>query len=94
MPLSPICRDNLLILATIYAKANGLPLDKVSKRFYGQNGFLRSFKAGKVSLSLRKFDEIVDKFRADWPADTPWPSLRAAIIERPKASPNGNASAI
>jgi hypothetical protein len=85
MALSNVCRDNLLLIADTYAKATGLPLDKVSKRFYGQNNFLSGFKKGNQSITLRKFDELVDKFRKDWPADTPWPHLRAVIIERPKA---------
>lgn len=78
-----IGRSNLLKLADAYAKATGMSLSAVSRKFYGNVTFLPEFKKGVQSISLRKFDEVVDKFRAEWPRDAAWPFLRSASIRRP-----------
>lgn len=78
------CRDNLLALASAYAKARGIQLDSVSKRFYGNRAFLRDLKAKTVTVSIDKFDAVVAKLLAAWPENAEWPTLRAAIIYRPE----------
>ncbi len=78
------CRDNLIAIATAYAKAKGITLDAVSKQVYGKSAFLREFKAGARSVSLFTFDEIVAALRADWPPGASWPYVRAALIPPPK----------
>lgn len=83
-PVSDICRTNIRAILAAYRKATGLSLTTVSTRFYGNAGFLSAFLAGKRSMSLKKFDEVVDGIRADWPAEAEWPSVRAIILPRPE----------
>jgi hypothetical protein len=75
-------RKNLLTLARTYAKANGITLRQVSRRLYGNIEFFDDFGRRRASMTLSKFDEMVEKFRAGWPEDVPWPFLEAAIIPR------------
>lgn len=83
--LSSVCRHNLLTLARAYAKAKGISVDHVSKQFYGNGSFLRTFKSGAGSVSIAKFDGMIEAFKAKWPEKTPWPPLRIAVIRKPDA---------
>jgi hypothetical protein len=83
MSIARTCRENLLAIATAYARATGLTLAQVSKRFYGKGSFLGEFKRRARSVSVDKFDELVDQFRADWPEGARWPYTHAATIEPP-----------
>lgn len=82
------CRDNLIKVSIAYGKAarsRGKPLNirQVSKRFYGNDAFLDKFRRGDVSMSLKKFDEIIEAFRAQWPEGAKWPLLEVAVIRSP-----------
>lgn len=77
------CRKNLVAIAGAYAKATRTSLEQVSKRFYGNRGFLRAFKAGERSVSIDKLDEMVAAFIETWPEGADWPQLRAVVIARP-----------
>lgn len=57
-------RYQMLALAKRYAKANNLSLATVSRRFHGTDTFLEDFKNGKVSITLRKWDEVMGRFEA------------------------------
>ncbi len=88
MTIAQTCRDNLRTIIASYRKATGASLSAVSKNFYGNAGFLESFLAGRQSMSIGKFEEVVESIRAEWPDDTPWPSTRAIVIPKPvKFSP-------
>ena len=76
-------RANVLAIATAYREATGLSLATVSARFYGNAGFLSEFKAGRQTISVDKLDEMVRKFRAEWPENAEWPFLPAVFFERP-----------
>lgn len=78
------CRENLLAIAVAYARAMGVTLEHVSKKFYGNRDFLRDFRQRDVSMSLDKFDEMIAAFSKAWPPGVRWPLMRAAVIERPK----------
>lgn len=85
------CRDNLIKVSIAYGKAarsRGKPLNirQVSKRFYGNDAFLDKFRRGDVSMSLKKFDEIIEAFRAQWPKGVKWPLLEVAVIRPPVVS--------
>lgn len=81
--VSDICRANARAIVTAYRRATGLSVGQVSKKFYGNAGFLAAFLSGKQSMSLKKFDQVVDGIREQWPAEAEWPSVRAIILPRP-----------
>jgi hypothetical protein len=87
--ISEICRDNLLALADSYASAERVPFSTVSKRFYGNTNFLRRFQNREVSISIDKFDEVIERFIAKWPPDAEWPLLRNVIIKGPRKKRKG-----
>lgn len=78
------CVWNLIAIATAYARGKGISLRHVGKLAYGSTGFFEELQAGKRSVSLRKYDEMVGMFRAEWPDGTPWPRLRDVQFVPPK----------
>ena len=82
--IAKTCRENLLLIATAYAKAAGIKLSQASKKFYGNRSFFENFKRGKCSISIEKFDSMIDAFAESWPEGTPWPLTAVAVIHPPK----------
>lgn len=82
--IAQCCRDNLRALVREYRKKTGLSLSQVSKRYYGNAGFLEAFLAGKQSMSLNKFDQVFQGLAADWPEEADWPQMRAVVPRRPE----------
>ena len=74
--IEPEVRQNLLRVIDAYAKATGMTLPVISKRFYGNRAFLGEFKAGNGNITLAKVDDLLAKFRESWPKETDWPLLR------------------
>ena len=70
-----IARKNLTTIADAYGKATGYSQSEISKRFYGRWSFFAEFRRGKQSISIDKLDEILARFRKEWPEDTEWPTL-------------------
>lgn len=68
-------RAALLALAAEYGRCADVPLSTVSKRFYGNANFFRELKRDKRSISIHKADEIIAKFREQWPAGAVWPDI-------------------
>lgn len=87
--IARILRDNLLTLAQNYARATKSSLPAVSKRFYGNVGFFAEFRAGGTSISIDKYDAVVERFREEWPSDREWPFLRAVVFARPRPGRRG-----
>ena len=83
MTFAATCRENLIAIATAYAAARKKPmtLAQVSRKFYGNASFLDSFATGKMTITIDKYDEMIGKFKAAWPANGDWPFLHAIIIE-------------
>lgn len=75
-------RENLLALVSAYAQATGASWSKISNRFYGNTVFFDKLRDGEQSIALDKFDEVVEKFRRNWPLGAKWPKLRPAVIRR------------
>ncbi len=75
VPIGPICRINMLRLATTLAKARGVKLSTISRQCHSDPAMLDSFKAKKVSISHRKFDSGMQWFEDNWPDDLEWPPL-------------------
>lgn len=82
------CKETLLALASGYAKAEGLSMSTVSRRFHGNQAFLDDFKRGKCSVTLSKLDEMVLAITAAWPAGAKRPKVNGApgIVVRGKTS--------
>ena len=93
MTVAKTCRDNLIAIVTAYARASGLTITQVSKKFYGKGSFVAEFKRGARSVSVDKFDELVAQFRDDWPDGARWPYTHAATIEPPRPQKRGRKSA-
>lgn len=66
-------KDYMLAIAEEYARANGWVLATVARRLHGDDGFFRKFAAGEVSITLKKYDEMLVSFASDWPEDAEWP---------------------
>lgn len=76
------CRDYLLAVATAYGKAEKLALSTVSRRFHGADHFLGAFERGEVTITLRKFDEMLASFSAAWPKGVKWPKAAAIRLNK------------
>src|SRR5262245_42474870 len=76
-------RNYLLLLARVYAKANDLALATVSRRFHGADGFLEDFAVGKCTVTLRKYDEMIDAFEKHWPDNVAFPQCKLVNKSRP-----------
>jgi hypothetical protein len=75
-PLSPVLRDNIVSLSRAFAKARGIKQATVSRLIRGDMYFLQNYSRGKVSVTTKKYDEIVDYFITHWPENTPMPQIR------------------
>lgn len=81
--MEKICRQNIRALAAAYRDATGYTITQISRRAYGNSGCLDEFVRGKQSISLRKLDEIMSWFDANWPDGAAWPRLGAVMMIRP-----------
>lgn len=88
MAIAAEVRTNLLAIVAAYRKATGLSLATVSARFYGNAGFLSEYKAGRQTISIDKLDEMIGKFRKEWPENAEWPYLGAIFFDRPTGRQN------
>lgn len=80
--ISKTVKANLLAIVAAYRKATGATVPEVSKKFYGNTNFLDEFRDGEHSISLKKLDGMVAKFREEWPEGAEWPYLRPAFMDR------------
>jgi hypothetical protein len=83
MLIENAARTYLLTLAKTYADAKDLSITTVGRRFHGKDNFFTEFETGLCSVTLRKYEEMVHGFKADWPRHVKWPvgkiSLSKAI---------------
>lgn len=86
--MEPILREHLLALAAAYGAAHALKLSTIGKKAISDGQFFGGLAAGR-NFTVRKYDQIVVWFAANWPADLAWPS----DIPRPATSQSGEASA-
>lgn len=77
-----VCRKNLLKIATAYAKAAKVSLKTVSSRAYGNPQFFDKLRSGEQSVSIKIVDELLEWFRANWPATGDWPFLPPLHMNR------------
>ena len=72
-------RKALIELAVTFGRHERLSLEQLSSRFYGNTGFFRGFRAGKKTVSLEKYDEMVVAMREAWPSGQSWPLKRISV---------------
>ena len=82
LPIAPVLADNLVRLAKAYLEAT-LPtnptvtLQSISRNAHGDPPFFDKLAAGECSVTLRKYDEIIEWFdeKAKWPTGYKKPDL-------------------
>ena len=74
--------ENLLRIAETYAKAAGITLSQVSKKFLGRSDVLTRIIDGTYSPGSNQVDKILDDFKENWPARTAWPKMRPPPMSR------------
>ena len=72
----PVLRQNIVNLANAFAKARGIKEATVSRLIRGDMHFLKDYGRGRISVTVKKYDDIVNYFFDNWPDDTPMPPLR------------------
>lgn len=82
--IATVMRKNLRQIVSAYRAATGKTVAQVSKKFYGNAGFLEAFFRGEQSISLDKLDSFVTTIAAQWPKEAEWPYCSAVIITTPR----------
>lgn len=90
-------RENFKSIVAAYRKTTKRSEAAISKELYGNASFLEEFFAGRATVSLRKFTEMLDHLRANWPEGADWPYCPAIFFRPPqkkrKLSPAKRAAA-
>jgi hypothetical protein len=79
--------ENLLKLATAYAKATDRSMKTVSKEAYGSAYFFEQLKAGEASITVQRADKLLRWFGDNWPTDVAWPTLMPVLFRGPAKEP-------
>jgi hypothetical protein len=82
--IANVMRQNLRKIVSAYRAATGKTVAQVSKKFYGNAGFLEAFFAGEQSISLNKLDAFLASITAKWPEGAEWPYCGAILIAAPR----------
>lgn len=75
-------RDNLLAIVAAYMDATGKSLSQVSKEFYGSSDFFEKLRRGEHSITVKRLDVMIAKFRRKWPRKADWPFVSAVWMTR------------
>lgn len=82
LPIAPVLADNLIRLARAYMDATkptnpSVTLQSISRNAHGDPPFFDKLIAGECSVTLRKYDEIIEWFDEDakWPTGYERPKL-------------------
>ena len=74
LPIEPALRQNMIVLARAYAEAKGVKLGTVSAYAHGDTPFFDGLIAqakgkgpGRMSFTIRKYDQVMAWFDANWP---------------------------
>jgi hypothetical protein len=84
MALGSVLRNYLISLAETFQLANGMTLNYVSKRFYGHTYFFERFRDEKCSISIDRYDAVVQKFEREWPKGVYFPRLPKIYLVGPR----------
>lgn len=74
--ISPVMRDNIVRLAKAFAKERGIKLATLSRLIRGDMYFLKNYSRGKISVTTKKYDEIMQWFEDNWPETIPMPPIK------------------
>lgn len=66
-------KQHMIALAEAYALATGLAEATISRLAHGNCNFFQYYRAGKCTTTLRKYDEMLEFFKARWPRGVPRP---------------------
>lgn len=80
---------NLQSVASAYRVGHAIELSTLGRRAAGDWRFFDNLTNGARTFTVRKYDEVMAWFSANWPASAKWPDG----IERPVAAANEEASA-
>jgi hypothetical protein len=64
---------DLVLLADLYASANGLAEATVSSRVFDDSKRLAAIRSGK-GITLRRFNDALRWFSNNWPESVDWPT--------------------
>lgn len=76
MKVEPPLIRNLLTLAKAYAGHKGLGLSTVGRYSHGSSDIFEKLEAGQVSVTLKKYDQMVAYLDENWPDDLKRPKLK------------------
>lgn len=83
-PIEPICTQNLLILGRAFAQQRGISTQTAGRYIHGTFGFFEKLEAGDVSLTVKTYDKMIDRFREQWPEGARWPNIREPFKPKPR----------
>ena len=81
--ITPICRENVVSLASAYAAAQNVKISTVSRMCHSDPKFLEDFAKGAISVTLRKYDAIMEWFDTNWPANVEKPPVQSPFEAAP-----------
>jgi hypothetical protein len=67
-----ICKNNLRVCAKAYADSKKLQLTTLGRIVAADSPFFTRLSSNS-SFTIRKYDEVMRWFSANWPDDLPWP---------------------
>jgi hypothetical protein len=76
-------RTYLVKMAKKLARSRGRSLATVSRYYHGGDQFLDDLDNGRRTITLRKLQEMLDRFAADWPADMAYPPPPHLVVPKP-----------
>lgn len=82
-PMEKALREYLLSLAAIYSLTSGKTVGGISRDAHGSNSFFARYRAGKCSVTLLKYDEMIQWFVDRWSNEVPFPEL-TILWDEPK----------
>jgi uncharacterized protein YciW len=84
---------NLVLIARAYAKGKRTTLAAVARKLYGNPRLFAELQTRRKptpedprkwerSISVQKYEWLIDRMKSDWPESVIFPLTRAVIIER------------
>jgi hypothetical protein len=64
---------NLTLCADAFVKARGVGLSTLGRLAAGDWRFFNHLKDGSKTFTARKYDEVINWFSDNWPAEAIWP---------------------
>ena len=81
MPYDAKSRENLLVIAKAYAKAEKIRLSAVSRRIYKNSNFFADLRNGG-NVTIKTVEHALRWFRNNWPERADWPMTATIYMDR------------